>query len=40
MKDTFADVTKIKEIYDWEPEMNIEYGIERYAKWFLEYYIN
>lgn len=40
MQDTFADVTKIKEIYEWEPEMNIEDGIERYAKWFLGYYIN
>lgn len=38
MKDTFADTTKIRDIYDWMPKMTIEKGIKNYAEWFFEYY--
>ena len=38
MKDTFADISKIKSLYGWEPKMNIEKGIEKYAHWFQHYH--
>jgi UDP-glucuronate 4-epimerase len=33
---TYADVTKAKRLLDYEPEVAIEEGIERYVRWFID----
>ena len=35
---TFADISLIKKWVGFKPKVSIEIGIERFAKWFLDYY--
>ena len=34
VKDTLADITKAKEILNWQPTVKIEQGLEHYIAWF------
>jgi UDP-glucuronate 4-epimerase len=36
MKETYADITKAKNLLNWYPKVNIEDGIERTVKWHIE----
>jgi UDP-glucuronate 4-epimerase len=38
VKRTYADITKAKEMLGWQPKIGIEEGIERFVKWYKEYY--
>lgn len=38
MKRTYADMEKSKKILNYEPKVGIEEGIERFYRWFKEYY--
>lgn len=33
VKDTFADISKAKELLSWSPKVNIVEGLEKYIKW-------
>lgn len=37
IKETWADISKAKEILNWEPSVSIEDGLERSIQWYLEY---
>ena len=37
---TYADIKKINEWIDFNPKISIEIGLEKFAKWYLEYYKN
>tara|TARA_B100000401_G_C52812564_1_gene724668 strand:+ start:1479 stop:2510 length:1032 start_codon:yes stop_codon:yes gene_type:complete len=37
---TYADIKKINEWIDFEPKISIDIGLEKFAKWYLEYYKN
>ncbi len=34
VRDTFADISKAKEILSWSPKVNIVEGLEKYIKWY------
>lgn len=36
MKDTAADISKAKEMLDWEPEVDLEEGLDRTVAWYKE----
>ena len=36
MVDTSADIRKAKELLDWEPEIDLETGLDRTVEWYLE----
>jgi nucleoside-diphosphate-sugar epimerase len=36
MVDTSADIRKAKEVLDWEPEFDLEEGLDRTVAWYLE----
>jgi len=36
MKDTSADIAKAKELLGWEPEVDLEEGLDRTVQWYLE----
>lgn len=38
VKDTFADVNKLIEDVGYKPETSIEVGIEKFVKWYRQYY--
>lgn len=35
---TWTDIDELKVNYDYEPSKNIEYGIQQFVKWYLEFY--
>lgn len=35
---TYADISKIKELFNFSPKTNIEDGIEKFVSWYKEYY--
>lgn len=35
---TFADISKLKNAVGYKPEVNIDEGVRRFMKWYLEYY--
>jgi nucleoside-diphosphate-sugar epimerase len=36
LKETYADITKAKNLLNWSPKINIEEGIERTVRWYIE----
>jgi len=36
MKETWADISKAEKLLDWKPEIDIEEGLKRTVKWYLE----
>ncbi len=36
MKETWADISKAKKLLDWEPKIDIDEGLKRTVKWYLE----
>jgi len=36
LKETWADITKAKNLLDWEPKVNFEEGIKKTVDWYLE----
>ena len=36
MKETWADISKAKKLLDWKPEIDIDKGLKRTVKWYLE----
>jgi len=34
--ETWADVRKAKKLFNWEPKVKIEEGIERTGRWYIE----
>jgi len=36
MRDTWADITKAKELLGWEPKTSLEEGVKKTVEWFLE----
>jgi nucleoside-diphosphate-sugar epimerase len=34
LRDTLADTSKAREVLNWQPEVSIEKGLERYISWF------
>lgn len=35
---TFSDISKAKELLDWEPKVSVEDGVKEFVKWYREYY--
>ena len=35
---TYADVTELQRDFDFKPSTSIEDGLNRFAKWYFEYY--
>ena len=40
IKDTWADLSKIKDNLGWEPKTDINKGLKKYIKWFKNEYVN
>jgi len=40
VKNTLSDSSKIKKWIDFSPNTDINYGIEKFAKWYLDFYKN
>lgn len=36
IKETWADITKAKNLLDWEPQINVEEGLKQTVRWYLE----
>lgn len=36
IKDTWADISKAKKLLNWKPKINLEEGIEKTVKWYME----
>jgi len=36
MQDTAADITKAKELLGWEPEIDLDAGLDATVAWYLE----
>ena len=36
MIDTSANIQKAKEVLDWEPEVDLDEGLDRTVEWYLE----
>jgi nucleoside-diphosphate-sugar epimerase len=36
MKDTAADISKAKRLFDWEPETDLPEGLDQTVDWYLE----
>ena len=36
-KSTWADITKAKELLDWQPQIGLEQGIKRTVQWTKDY---
>ncbi len=36
MKDTAADISKAKQMFDWEPEVDLEEGLDQTVGWYLD----
>ncbi len=36
LKETWADITKAKQLLNWEPKISFEEGIEKTIKWYIE----
>jgi nucleoside-diphosphate-sugar epimerase len=34
VRDTFADISKVKELLGWSPKVDINNGLKRYIKWY------
>ena len=39
VEDTFADITKIKNLYGFYPKTSIEDGVKNFINWYLSYYL-
>ena len=35
---TYADISKMKELFNFSPKTNIKEGIEKFVSWYREYY--
>ena len=35
---TYADISKIRNLYNYNPKISVSEGIQKYVKWFLNYY--
>ena len=35
---TYADISKAKDLLDWQPETSIEEGLQVFADWVKDYY--
>ena len=38
VKHTYADISRMKAMLDWQPEMPIEEGLQVFADWVTDYY--
>lgn len=38
VKITYADVSKMKRIFNFKPKVSVEDGIKRYIEWHINYY--
>ena len=36
--DTFADITDMKDTFNYEPKVSVEEGVSRFVEWFIKYY--
>ncbi len=36
MKDTWADISKAKQLLDWQPQVNLEDGLDQAVEWYLQ----
>jgi nucleoside-diphosphate-sugar epimerase len=36
MQDTAADISKAKQVLDWEPEVDLDAGLDATVAWYLE----
>jgi len=36
--DTFADISSLREDFDYQPKVQIAEGIKKFSDWFLDYY--
>ena len=36
--ETYADVSPLKINFDYEPKFSVDEGIEKFIKWYLDYY--
>ena len=35
---TFADISLLRELTGFEPETSLEIGIEKFVKWYIDYF--
>ncbi len=40
VKDTYADISKLKKWINYQPKISVEEGVKKFANWYLKYYQN
>ena len=38
VKETWADISELVNLFGYEPKVKIEEGVKRFIKWYKEYY--